>query len=86
MKIIELCNRCGACCSWMDRGVLITCKHLKRVSKVKTYCRVFKNPDRVGLKISGAGGIHVTCQPRSAEVQGNLKDCPYNCEQEPKDI
>ena len=85
---VDKCNRCGACCTWQLEGISEpeTCKYLMRINETKTYCRIYKNQARIGMKLGVWQGIPIRCTERKNDnvIQHGKamlrihSGCPYN--------
>ncbi len=88
--MIDKCNRCGACCSWQLPGMPEpeTCRYLLKVNDHITFCRIYKNQARIGMKIGTWENIPIRCMQRKDDkiiIAGKSQlrihpGCPYNPE------
>ena len=77
-----VCSRCGRCCHFWADNKLHKCKHLIKLSKESSLCRIYKN--RLGAIIyeNKKTGIKVKCTHRE-NLPANFKNCPYNKPEQP---
>ncbi len=68
--MIDKCIRCGLCCHYLKKGILVRCKHLRGILG-NTTCAIYKN--RLFSRIDNK----VLCFPRE-KVGLDYPDCPYN--------
>jgi hypothetical protein len=70
------CLGCGKCCYWKDStGYTRKCKHLVRINKNKTICRVFSK--RLGTIIAKEKTFQIRCAMREDSAY-NYYGCPLN--------
>jgi hypothetical protein len=71
------CLRCGQCCKHFIDGKWQSCKYLKKISKDKFICRIYKN--RINHVVVDVPGLKTYCCWRT-QVNLNFPGCPYNVE------
>ena len=84
-KIAEkepVCTRCGRCCHFWADNKLHKCKHLIKLSKETSLCRIYKHRLGALLYENKRTGIKVHCGTRGS-LKANFKGCPYNVEGQP---
>jgi hypothetical protein len=71
--MIEKCNRCGRCCTYIIDGIEKRCKFLIGIVGKTTACRIYKSESRLGTKIDEM----IYCVPREYDPR-NFTGCKYN--------
>lgn len=73
------CLRCGACCHYEFDGKIKKCKHLVKISRNKTLCRIWNKPDRAWRVIaeSKKTGVKILCGERIKQKK-HYPNCPFN--------